>query len=154
MSMWYGKGQKWFRSRGMKVLHWDLNSAWSDITVYRHHFSHHFDFFILVQPQRESCKTSYIGCCIVCLDVYTEFFAISYNVFTASENICTKMWPDWCPKLSLLTPMGTELKVHQQSVCCLKVTRKVGVGQYMISIANIIQYTRYNHAWWGIEWLL
>jgi hypothetical protein len=124
-----------------------------DITVYRHHFSHHFDFFILVQPQREFCKTSYVGCLYSmfrCLNWIFRNFLHCIHCFWEH----TRMWPDWHPKLSFFTPVGTELKSTRSVCACPQVTRKVSVGQYKISISNTIQYTTYNHAWWGIGWPL
>ena len=84
--------------------------------MYRHHFSHHFDFFILVWPQRKFCKTSYVGCLYSTFRCLHWFFC-DFLLCIHSFQVYTRTWLYWRPKLSLFIPVGTEPKIYQQCAC-------------------------------------
>ena len=82
------------------------NANAASTIVYRHRFSHHFDFFILVRPQSEYCKTSYVGCLYSTLRCLHRFLCDFLQcIHSVQEH--TRTWPDWRPKLSFFTPVGT-----------------------------------------------
>ena len=55
-------------------------------TVYRHHFSHHFDLFVLLQPQSHFCETTYVGCLYGLLRCIGFIFVIYLQIFTMPKS--------------------------------------------------------------------
>jgi hypothetical protein len=81
-------------------------------TVYRHYFSHHFDFFVPLWPQIYFTGISYVGCLYVILASLSTFFC-DFIALDARPRGHTRTWPDWCLKPLLFTPVRMQLICHQ-----------------------------------------